>query len=137
MKRKKSNLEEVAEIPMSAMIDVVFLLLIYFIIIHKKSVAEAHITINSAINSSASKSEKEIERIRVKVFSNYYNWQGAILPLQQIEKEIIAQLTVTKSEDIFVDIFVAKDTKHQKLVNFVNICKKHKVEQFNVFTLDE
>ena len=120
---------------MSAMIDVVFLLLIYFIVIYKKSVAEAHITINSAISSSASESEVEIERIRVKVYSDYYDWQGSVLTLKQMELEILSQLTVTKPKDIFVDIFVAKDTKHQQLVDFINICKKNKIEQFNIFAL--
>ena len=137
MKKRKKNLEEAAEIPMSAMIDVVFLLLIYFIIIYKKSVAEAHITINSAVNSSESKSEQDIERLRVKVYPDSYDWQGSILSLLRIEQELLAQLSVNKPKDLFVDIFVAKNAKHQQLIDFINICKKNKIEQFNIFALNE
>ena len=44
--RKIRRGNDSADVPMSAMIDVVFLLLIYFIVTYKEEIPEAHLAIN-------------------------------------------------------------------------------------------
>ena len=47
MARKKSNIDEkAAEVPLSSMIDVVFLLLIYFILTQKPVIEDVHLQVD-------------------------------------------------------------------------------------------
>ena len=57
MAEKRRRVQEQAEVPMSSMIDVVFLLLIYFIITQKEQISEAHLAVNLPTPSVAEKQD--------------------------------------------------------------------------------
>ena len=44
--RRKKDKKDAIDVPMSAVIDVVFLLLIYFILTYKEEIPEAHLQVN-------------------------------------------------------------------------------------------
>ena len=72
MARKKIKLENgvAASVPLSSMIDVVFLLLIYFIFTQKEVVEDVHLQLNLPAPQSASSNEEPPPMLRIDVFEN-------------------------------------------------------------------
>lgn len=163
MARKRKKIEgEAAEPPMAAMIDVVFLLLIYFIITQKDVIPEAHLAVNlpTPSRSNTVLDDKplliELEALPPKGGYDRYqlkppNMGRAILgrikwgrdkdgktveiPHEDGQWALIKKKVAgyaKQGESITVQIKTAHLAKSRQLVKLLDLCKGNKLENLNL-----
>lgn len=118
-------------VPMSSMIDVVFLLLIYFIITQRDEISEAHLAINLPAPGSAKASENKPQLLEVEVFEKQYFLRGTSVSLETLE----STLNSFRNPDLTVIIKVSISAKAQDLVNVLDLCQGAGLTKLNVVTL--
>jgi biopolymer transport protein ExbD len=137
MARKKKNIAgEAAEPPMSSMIDVVFLLLIYFVVTQKEIIPEAHLAVNLPGPPPKTQPPPPKEPpvvIDIRVLSNEYQFMNVPIRLSSLRERLIqfgmkdANYTVMIKTDVYAT--------NQRLVNILDACKRAGLEQLNIVTL--
>lgn len=136
MARKKRVIDsEAAEPPMSSMIDVVFLLLIYFVVTQKEIIPEAHLAVNlpGPPAEQQQKDEKPPTVIDVRVLSNEYQFMNIPIKLTTLREK----LEQFGSDDAGYTVVIKTDVyaKNERLVNVLDACKKANLNQLNIVTL--
>ena len=128
MKRKEKSLE----VPISAMIDVVFLLLIYFVFTAKVPIDEVSVSVNLP---GPPDPILEISKVAVdvKVYKDKYIVNGSVYDLQKIEHYF--QSIATSLDDVTVDVKVNTEASHQKVVLLLDRLKKAELSKFNLHTM--
>ena len=70
--RKKRETESIS-IPMSAMIDVVFLLLVFFLVTYQDDIIESHVSVNIPSSSTAARSQNSSHLLEIHVYPGQLN----------------------------------------------------------------
>lgn len=133
--RKKSS--EALAVPMSQMIDVVFLLLIYFVVTMKDEISEAHLAINlpSASAPPAAASAEEIKVIKIFVERGGYRYQLPPKPVRDIKaSELQEFLGMNKEKAAKSDLIisVSQHAPMQGLVTVLDFAAQHGYTKLNV-----
>jgi len=128
MKRPKD--EELA-VPMSSMIDIVFLLLIYFIITQKDEISEAHLAVNLPSPGRGKPSDTKPQLLEIEVRENMYTLRGVALSLSNLAET----LTKFRDPDLTVIIKVSVQAKARDLVAVLDLCQGAGLTKLNVVTL--
>ncbi len=128
MKIKKS---ESLAVPMSSMIDVVFLLLIYFIVTQKDEISEAHLAINLPAPGSSKPSDNKPQLLEIEVHENMYSLRGVVLSLPMLE----TTLNKFNDPDLTVIIKVSVQARARDLVSVLDLCQGAGLTKMNVVTL--
>lgn len=130
MKLKKS---ESLAVPMSSMIDIVFLLLIYFIVTAKEEVTEAHLAVNLPAPGSAKASENKPKMLEVEVRQGAYRLNGSPISNDELEGMLV---TFGKNDpDMTVMVKVAEEAFATDLVTALDLCDKAGLKNLNVVSL--
>jgi biopolymer transport protein ExbD len=127
----KRDSDEKLAVPMSAMIDVVFLLLIYFIVTQKEEVTEAHLAINLPAPGSSQASATKPQLLEIEVYEGQYSLRGVGVSLATLE----TTLNSFRDPDLTVIIKVSIHAKAQDLVNVLDLCQGAGLSKMNVVTL--
>jgi len=119
---------------MSSMIDVVFLLLIYFIVTHKDELSEAHLAVNLPTPGAAA-SDRKPQFLEIEVRPNEVYLQGARLPLDTVRQKlnVVAQYDPEQT----VMIKTSLQARARELVSVLDMCKEAGLENLNVLTLED
>lgn len=145
-KRKRKDRSEEAEVPIAAMIDVVFLLLIYFIVTSKEIVDEAWVSVN--LPGPPPPTQVEIEPppvidVFVRALINRkgqsqspYVYQGQDKNLDSIAVTLEAIGSAMGSE-VSINVKVTTDSTHSQLVLLLDRMSKAGLENFNIHTLKD
>ncbi|MDD3694533.1 MAG: biopolymer transporter ExbD [Lentisphaeria bacterium] len=128
MKHRK---EEALAVPMSSMIDVVFLLLIYFIITSKDEISEAHLAINLPAPGSSKASETKPQLLEIEVYENQYSLRGVALSLANLE----LALGRFSDPELTVIVKVSVQARAKDLVAVLDLCQGQGLSKLNVVTL--
>ncbi len=139
-KKKRMNTTE-ASIPMESMIDVVFLLLIYFIVTQKPIIEETLLGVNlPSASDSTSKNQTEpgslftIDVIKMGNGSgNFFSVNSIPTPLKGM-KEQLAMLAENDA-DTTVIIRCGPNAKHSKLVTVLDACAEAGLTKLNIVEL--
>lgn len=137
MRDRKRIVKEKTEVPLSSMIDVVFLLLIYFIVVQKPIIET---TLLKSDLPSGSRSPQKIESPEIlkidvvrqpqKDGHDYYRmfnkWWQADLLFAQLEKK------AENNKEMTVIINCGPNAKHHKLVSLLDACAKAELENLNI-----
>ena len=121
-KAKRDRDEQSGEPPMSSMIDVVFLLLIYFIVTFKDVIPEAHLAVNlPSPNPAQSKEEDPPDLLDIEVHHKQYYLRGQAQSLKAIQKtlEYLGKL----DPDMTVMIKTSVSAYNQELIALLDLCK--------------
>ncbi|MCM8525203.1 MAG: biopolymer transporter ExbD [Lentisphaeraceae bacterium] len=123
------NKSERCEVPIAAIIDIVFLLLVYFIVTSTHVVDEAYVQVNLPGPGPSN----PIESMDVYVLKDHYELMGKKYSLEEMDNYLsqISQIM----EDIPVNIKISKQAEHQKLVRLLDSLNKVKVTRFSLHTL--
>lgn len=133
-KRKRS--EEQAQVPMSSMIDVVFLLLIYFIVTQKDEVSEAHLAVNLPTPNVAEKRDEPPPRpIEIAVFADRIQIQGRTMTPERIVE--LLEPRAKEDPDLTVMIKTSTKARTKNLVAVLDLCQSIGLTKLNVVTLDD
>lgn len=132
LRRRKSGGGQV-EIPMSSMIDVVFLLLIYFIVTQKDELSEAHLAVNLPSPNSAEQTEVKPRLLEIEIHPGQVFLQGS-LQTKETMRGTLEQLAALDPEmTVMVKTSVMAQT--DELVTVLDLCKGVGLSKLNVVTL--
>ncbi|MCF7853584.1 MAG: biopolymer transporter ExbD [Candidatus Pacebacteria bacterium] len=127
--RTRKAASNAVDINMSAMIDVVFLLLIYFIVTYQDEIPEAHLAVN--LPSGESKpSTVEPELLKLQVLPGEYTLRNKTLTLGTIER--VLQGLAASSPDVTVIIQVSQSARTKNLIRLLDVCKEVGLTNLNV-----
>lgn len=125
--------DEKLETPMAAMIDVVFLLLIFFIVTHKEELVEAHMAINLPSPSSVpSETKPQLLEVQVRAGGNYV-LNGKPLGLEGIETTLHSIAQFDSEQTVIIKVHPA--SIQRELINLLDSCRKVGLTKLNVLTL--
>ncbi len=131
--KRRSGGEGGIDMPMNTLIDVVFLLLIYFILTWSPLVPEAHLTVNLP-SPGQSQKDTQVTPVQIEVHPDKIKLQGNTMPIDDVRQNLqdIAELDPTMP----VVIKVAKTSPTERLVQVLDMCKSVDFEMLNVVTLE-
>lgn len=136
MAGKKKRVQEQGEVPMSSMIDVVFLLLIYFIVTQKDEISEAHLAVNlPSPNAAQEKQEDPPRPLELTVLRGKVQLRGRTMTMERIQET----LEPFAKEDPELTVMIKTSTKalNGELVKVLDMCKSMGLTKLNVATLDD
>jgi biopolymer transport protein ExbD len=131
-RRKRRDEEEEAEIPMAPMIDVVFLLLIYFIMTLEPIPIFANLNVFTPSTDAPPKvqPDKPPEVIRIGVYSDGFTFDEISVTERQLDNFLRTLSRASKTQTVL--ILCATDSKHGSLVRLLNICAKYEMTNLSV-----
>lgn len=130
MKKKKKNREESAEVPLSAMIDVTFLLLTYFIMTQTEVIEEAYISMNMVAPNPGPPPPVKPTIFDIKVFQSAYVVQGRQFKETDALAAYLGRFAQeTAGAEITIDLKLQGRAKTERLVDLLDILAKHGLEK--------
>ena len=134
MAKRIRKVVEAAQIPMSSMIDVVFLLLIYFIVTQKDEISEAHLAVNLPSPNQNQQTETKPKFLELEVHPGGQVFlQGVPKPLAQVRETLAYLASLDSEQTVIVKTSVMATT--EDLVTVLDMCKGVGLEKLNVMTL--
>lgn len=132
--RKHRGGKDAVEVPMSAMIDVVFLLLIYFIVTYREEIPEAHLAINlPQPTPPVENPPPPPQLLEIEIHPSQYLLRGKPMSLNMVESALTTY--VKRDPELTVIIKVNQRSKTKNLVGVLDICKSVNLTNLNVVTL--
>jgi biopolymer transport protein ExbD len=132
-RRKKGGGGQMVEVPMSSMIDVVFLLLIYFIVTQKPEISEAHLAVNLPSPDAAPTTDVKPRLLELEVHPGQVFLQGAPRPMDRIRETLAYLAKLDPDQTVMVKTSVMART--EELVNVLDLCRGVGLTKLNVVTL--
>lgn len=132
--RKHRGGKDSVDVPMSAMIDVVFLLLIYFIVTYKEEIPEAHLAINlPQPQTKPQDPETPPQLLEIEIHPTQYFLRGMPMSLNRLESVLTNM--AARDPELTVIVKVNQRSKTKNLVGVLDICKSVNLTNLNVVTL--
>ncbi len=134
MRKRKKNKGEAAKLEMTPMIDVVFQLLIFFIVTLKQEDILSHLDVSRPAPSKETKQEAQPdELLTIMVFSGGYIMNGQRFTIGAIDKKLTKVASFSK--DVPVIIKCTPDSPHGRLIALLNVCSKNDLNNLSVFSM--
>jgi len=132
MRVKKS---ETLAVPMSSMIDIVFLLLIYFIVTMEDEIPEAHLSINLPSPGSKKENDSQPKLLELQVYKNELRLRGKLMSYDEIDGFFKRFGGMDKETTVMVQ--VSQHARAQDLVTALDLCRKHGFNNLNVLSIND
>ncbi len=116
------------------MIDVVFLLLIFFIATYKEDVAEAHMPIDMPSATAASTLDQPIQLIEITVLAGEYRFTGGHVASLDKIAGTLAMFAEFDTEQTVI-IKVSRQARHYELIQLLDRCKQAGFTKLDVVTM--
>ena len=150
MARKKIKIDNgvAASVPLSSMIDVVFLLLIYFIFTQKEVVEDVHLQLNLPAPQSSSNNEEPPPMLRIDVFENkqdsdtetYYAVnaakEGAGQAMEFAALQNYLKIVADNSKETTIVLNCGPNADHKKLIKILDLCNSLGLTELNLLNAD-
>ncbi|RMD76342.1 MAG: biopolymer transporter ExbD [Lentisphaerae bacterium] len=132
-RKKRNKGDEKLDPPMSAMIDVVFLLLIFFIATFKEHKVEAHVAINLPTPNLA-QPNPDAQFLEIYVLKDTYLLMGTTpVNVTALESKLIN--VASNDTNYTIMIKTHPDAPEERLVKVLDLCAKAGLHNLNVLTL--
>jgi biopolymer transport protein ExbD len=128
-KRFKSD-QHPGELNLTAMIDVAFQLLSFFLITIKPVDVLAHLQAFRPSPEKTNTREQSVEMIKIMVLPNQYVMNDIPVTKAQLEQKLKKYAATDASQTIL--IMVAKQSKHEELVELLDKCAQFKLTNLSV-----
>lgn len=130
---KKKNKGEAAKLEMTPMIDVVFQLLIFFIVTLKQQDILAHLDVFRPAPEKTPPKEEIDDMIEIMISVDGYWMNGSLIPFGTMQRRITKISKISK--DMPVIIKCTLDSPHKYLIKTLDACSKAKLTKISVFTM--
>jgi biopolymer transport protein ExbD len=131
--RRKSDMPP-ADLPMTPMIDVVFQLLIFFVVTLKQEDILSHLDVSRPAPDPDVKPEQQVQDLlNITVFGDGYVLKGRRVSLQELDRQMTRLASFSKK--ISVIIRCTADSPHSRLVQLLDVCAKTGLENIAVFSM--
>ncbi len=140
MAKSRKKLDETPQLEMTPMIDVVFQLLIFFLVTVKQRDVLANLNVSRPAPDSRPPPEKQIdELLTIQVYNEKaLGGEGYVLKGRQVTlRELDRQLSRIAQHSANVSIIVkcTGDSAHSSLVRLLDVCAKSKLTNIAVFSM--
>ena len=134
-KPKKSRVtSEKVQLEMTPMIDVVFQLMIFFIVTIKQEDILAHLDVTRpAPDTAPPKQEQPEDLLTIQVYRDGFVLQGRIVSLEELDRQLTK--IASYSKNVSVIIKCTADSPHAHLMKVLDICAKAELKNLNVFSM--
>ncbi len=133
MAKRRISTEALA-IPMSSMIDVTFLLLIYFIITQREEIAEAHLAVNlPSVNRAQQQPDEKPNLLEIEIHPGQVYLKKMPQTMAQLQDMLAKMAAYDAEQTVIVKTSVLAQT--QELVRVLDMCKGLGLTKLNVMTL--
>lgn len=134
MARKRRKQSEGATLEMTPMIDVVFQLLIFFIVTLKEEDILAHLDISRPAPDPNSTPEEQIQDLlSIMIHKNGYVLQGKRVALSELDRQL--SRLARMSGEVSVVIKCTGDSPHSYLMRLLDVCAKSNLTNISVFSM--
>jgi len=133
---RKRNRGDAAKLEMTPMIDVVFQLLIFFIVTLRQEDILSYLSISRPTNE-ATEPKPQIQLLTIEVGRSAWTVNGRMFTGRQGLEAMDKKLThiASYSKEASVIIKCAKDSPHSGLVKVLNICTREGMQNLSVFSM--
>ena len=115
------------------MIDVVFQLLIFFIVTLKQEDILSHLDVSRPAPDPSTKEEKVQDLLTITVHRRGYLLKGRPRTLRELERHLTRLASYSK--DLSVIIKCTGDSPHKLLVQLLDLCAKAGLRNLSVFSM--
>jgi biopolymer transport protein ExbD len=135
MKKKERNRGDAVKLEMTPMIDVVFQLLIFFIVTLKQEdiLSKLDVFRPSPDPNAPAKEEEIQDLLQILVGNDGFYLRGRRLGIKTIEKHLVRLASYSKN--ISVIIKCTGDSPHAYLVQLLDVCSKAGLKNLSVFSM--
>lgn len=132
-KRKKQEMHP-GELNLTAMIDVAFQLLNFFVITLKPVDVYTNLDMfRPAPESKPPPVDQPMDMLEIMVYKEGYVLQRRNVALEEVDRQLKRLADISQNVSIIVKC--TGDSKHDGLVQVLNVCAKHKLTKVSVFSL--
>lgn len=139
-KSKRSNSGDGAALDMTPMIDVVFQLIIFFVVTMRQEDILSHLDAMAPAGSTNSNPHEQLDLITIDVYNPrqggiglMFN-QSPVSSLDQLDRSI--ERAARSSKESTVMLRCTTDSPHRLLVQALDLCNKHGMKNLAIFTID-
>ena len=132
MARKRiSSAMPPADLPMTPMIDVVFQLLIYFLVtIHPKDVIANLDVFRPSPEAKPPESQQPPKMIRITVFPDGYTINDRVVDAPELDRLLSKLASIEKNQTILITCTAR--SPHRRLIEVLDLCAKSKLVNLSV-----
>lgn len=131
--RKLRDEEEATEIPMTPMIDVVFQLLIYFLVTLEPEDVKTHLEVlRPSPESQKQESEVPPNLVKIQIFANGYTVNNRQLGLEGLSKVLEKLAGLDKKQTIL--IMCTSLSPHERLIKVLDRCDQVGLKNLSVIS---
>lgn len=131
-KRERRTSGDKVQLEMTPMIDVVFQLLIFFIVAIKQEDILAHLDVTRPSAPVADK-QPDVELLQIMVHKTGFALNGTPVGIKELDRQITRISTFSKS--VSVVIKCTGDSPHLYLVQLLDVCSKAGLKNLNLFSI--
>ena len=138
IKRQRKREQVEAKLEMTPMIDVVFQLLVFFVLTIKQEPIFAQLDVSRpAPDPEARKEEPPDDMINITIFNNPKSvvLQNTPVNFVVLEKKLAQLASYSQTQTVLIKCM--GDSHHQTLVKVLDICAKVKLKNLSVFSLGD
>lgn len=130
-KSPSASTGESEEIPMTPMIDVVFQLLVYFLVTFEPTDVIAHLDVFTPSSQAKQEtSETPPNMIRINVFADGFAINEKPTGLEGLDRVLSKLASIDQNQTIL--IMVSDASPHQSLVQVLDLCAKSELKNLSV-----
>jgi biopolymer transport protein ExbD len=128
----KKKLVESPKLDMTPMIDVVFQLLIFFVVTLKQEDILSKL-VASRPSTSPTVDVNQIEQQAIVVSAQGFTFGGRVMRLEELD--VVLRRRATYQKDAMLLIKCTKDSPHAFLVQALDVCNKHDLSNLSILSL--
>ena len=134
-RRKRKRMEAIeSELSMTPMIDIVFQLLIYFILTFEPEDVMAHLDVYRPAPDQSEREEPRPNVIQIAVTETGYTMNERRMPLSGIERTLTRLAGIDTGQTVL--IMAAPHSRHENLVEVLDLCAKVGMRNLSVVSMN-
>lgn len=124
---------EEPKVEMTPMIDVVFQLLIFFVVTLKQEDILAKLMASRPAPDPNAKPDQQPELIDITVHKHGFIFKGKPVSLETLDRQIERYSKFSKNANVIIRC--TNDSKQRYLVQAMDICSKYKMKNLSIFSM--
>lgn len=134
-REKKGGVGEQFQLEMTPMIDVVFQLLIFFIVTLKQEDILSHLDVIRPAPDTPPKTppQEDVDLLTVLIFKDGFVLQGRKVDIKELDRQFTKLASFNKKVSIVIKC--TSDSPHIYLMQFLDVCAKNKLTNLALFSM--